>query len=127
MWLAKRIVAPTPAAERLQDFKYESLDEIKSEFRLLSFEESYDYLSDGLVRLQIKHFSLDNCPEYHALSYVWGSSSKTWPIILNGASMNVTHSLGTSLERFQSDDTIKWLWVDALCINQTDDEEKSSQ
>jgi hypothetical protein len=127
MWLAKRIVAPTPAAERLQDFKYESLDEIKNEFRLLSFEESYDYLSDGLVRLQIKHFSLDNCPEYHALSYVWGSSSKTWPIILNGASMNVTHSLGTSLERFQSDDTIKWLWVDALCINQTDDEEKSSQ
>jgi len=127
MWLAKRIINPTPAAERPQEFKYDALDVTKNEFRLLSFEESDGYLSDGLVRLQIEHFSLDDCPDYHALSYVWGSSSKTWPIIINGASMNVTHSLGTALERFQSDDSVKWLWADAICINQTDDDEKSSQ
>jgi hypothetical protein len=107
MWLAKRILNPAPAADRLQEFRYDVLNEAENEFRLLCFEESQDYLSDELVRLQINHFSLDNCPDCHALSYVWGSSSKTWPIIINGASINVTRSLGTALERFQSDDTVK--------------------
>jgi len=111
-----------------REFKYSPLDPSSNEIRLLRFERSGSPDSDGLLRLEIKHFSLDGCcPEYHALSYVWGSPDKTWPVAINEGSMRVTQSLGTALRRFHADETVQWLWADALCINQADDEEKSAQ
>lgn len=71
--------------------------------------------------------SLDDRPKYEALSYVWGDESVTEPIQLNGVEANVTRNLKLALLHLRKQDEPLMLWIDALCINQGDNYEKSYQ
>lgn len=63
---------------------------------------------------------------YEALSYTWGGDSKPRHIICNNLQIDITESLFEALHQFRKQDRNRSMWVDALCINQSDDE-KSSQ
>ena len=76
--------------------------------------------------LQPANFN-DNLPAYEALSYVWGSSSDTRPIICNGREVAVTRNLRNALRRLRRHDSTRLIWVDAICINQRNDEERGHQ
>jgi hypothetical protein len=85
-----------------------------------------------LVSAQTRHYrlvhvSLDSNPQYAALSYTWGDIISPDPINLEGGSFWVTKNLWDSLERLQTHARAQYLWVDAICINQMDDQEKSHQ
>ena len=69
----------------------------------------------------------DPPPSYHALSYVWGSSENAEYIDLNSESFCVTKNLAEALRRLRQADRTLIMWIDALCINQTDHKEKSTQ
>ncbi|KAE8135952.1 heterokaryon incompatibility protein-domain-containing protein [Aspergillus pseudotamarii] len=71
--------------------------------------------------------SLNGKPEYKALSYVWGRSKHSQPIYLNGSPVHITRHLRRALRQLRSDSEAVCLWVDAICINQSDDEEKTEQ
>ncbi|KAM0482238.1 hypothetical protein ACHAP7_004468 [Fusarium lateritium] len=98
----------------------------------------YDYLPTGsirllrlvsirpAIRLEIEHVSLDSNPVYNALSYTWGEPVFSHRININNHFLTVTPSLHACLEHFEQYIGAK-IWIDALCINQTDDEEKSRQ
>ena len=75
-------------------------------------------------RLQHATFS----PEltYAALSYTWGSPGDTRQIILDGHSFTVRKNLYDFLLRPESRNGVP-LWIDAICINQGDVEERNSQ
>lgn len=64
---------------------------------------------------------------YRCLSYTWGASAPTFPIIINGRTMHVGRNLHEFLvitaQRFANE----MLWIDAICINQSDDMEKGIQ
>jgi hypothetical protein len=68
---------------------------------------------------------------YHALSYVWGSKNVKRPIMLNNTVFPVTVNLEGALRHLRElhkadrDDFV--LWIDALCINQGDVKERTSQ
>jgi hypothetical protein len=68
--------------------------------------------------------------DYAALSYVWGDEKDSRKIILNGRETTVTASLEKVLQAFSKDgefeDDFK-LWVDAVCINQNDLDERARQ
>lgn len=64
---------------------------------------------------------------YEALSYVWGSQSETHTIIVNGCDFQVTRNLYTALVHLRDNQLERILWIDAICINQEDDDEKSEQ
>jgi hypothetical protein len=68
-------------------------------------------------------------PEYEALSYTWGSDSDAQPclISIDGSEFRVTKNLYSALQVLRSTDGDRVLWVDAVCINQNDNEEKSWQ
>jgi hypothetical protein len=70
---------------------------------------------------------------YQALSYTWGTQIervsiqlREWPHF-NYYSFNITPSLSDALEDFFADKRYKIIWVDAICINQNDLQERDQQ
>jgi hypothetical protein len=82
---------------------------------------------EDMIECMLMVVSSKNNPKYEALSYTWGDSTITEPITVNGAEFQVTTNLAAALRYLRQSDTINMLWVDALCINQLDDIEKSEQ
>lgn len=79
------------------------------------------------MRCHIRHFSLAQTPSYYALSYCWGDPTFTIPILCNGAAFEVTRNLLSALKQLREEGQHSWIWADAICINQLDEEEKSGQ
>lgn len=69
---------------------------------------------------------------YEALSYTWGPPGKSEVFIkilsdCEAYRIVIRPSLDLALRQLRSSDSHKFFWVDALCINQPDNDEKSSQ
>lgn len=65
---------------------------------------------------------------YAALSYVWGSRSEHRTITIDGKSgIIVTNNLFAALKRLRQKTESRTLWIDSLCIDQTDIKERSWQ
>jgi hypothetical protein len=73
--------------------------------------------------------SLNKLPDYEALSYTWGDPKDTSPILLNGQVFHATKTLVSGLRHLRHKEAgkVRVLWVDAVCINQTDIMEKNHQ
>jgi len=77
--------------------------------------------------------TLKTCPlhevecQYEAISYVWGRPDNVTEIECDGKKLTITISLAEALRRFRLPSEQRALWADAICINQKDDYEKSSQ
>jgi len=115
-------MARTPSLPLHQDiFTYgPALSE--HEIRLLSVEPGRSKICCSLTTHR-----LDTQPVYEALSYAWGDDRKAYPIICNGQRLYVTKSLFLALCQLRRNGQAARLWVDALCINQADNAEKSVQ
>lgn len=70
---------------------------------------------------------LDESPRYRALSYVWGDPREVASITCSGVRREITASLFEGLRRIRDTDDVEIAWADAICINQSDNEEKSFQ
>ncbi|KAI0008208.1 heterokaryon incompatibility protein-domain-containing protein, partial [Xylariaceae sp. FL0662B] len=64
---------------------------------------------------------------YEALSYTWGAPVFSQPIHINGILFHTTENLDSALRHLRLTDSKRYLWIDALCINQFDVKEKSIQ
>ncbi|KAI4112914.1 MAG: hypothetical protein LQ345_006008 [Seirophora villosa] len=64
---------------------------------------------------------------YTAISYVWGDPSLVKSITCNGKVFKTTQNLYTALRYLRRTDVTINLWIDQICINQTDLEEKAQQ
>lgn len=71
--------------------------------------------------------ALDQAPRYRALSYVWGDPGQVASITCSGVKREITVSLFEGLRRIRGTNNVEIAWADAICINQTDNEEKSFQ
>ncbi|KAK3351880.1 LOW QUALITY PROTEIN: heterokaryon incompatibility protein-domain-containing protein [Neurospora tetraspora] len=64
---------------------------------------------------------------YEALSYVWGSEDKPCSIFINGYNLAVGKNLYAALLHLRDHSIKRTIWIDAICINQGDKEEKGHQ
>ncbi|KAI2625606.1 heterokaryon incompatibility protein-domain-containing protein [Hypoxylon sp. NC1633] len=64
---------------------------------------------------------------FDALSYVWGDQSQTFPFICNNQEFRIHHNLSNALPCLAKRDSPRPIWIDALCINQRDEDEKAAQ
>jgi ankyrin repeat protein len=64
---------------------------------------------------------------YEALSYTWGATNFLARITTDGDEMHVTKNLHTALKHLRSKDTDRILWVDAICIDQSNKRERGHQ
>jgi hypothetical protein len=104
---------------------YSPLDRERREFRLLHLLASKDFTAP--IRCKISHYSLDKCPRYEALSYVWGNPNITQDVFIHDQPRAVTKNLELALRHIRLPKKNRILWVDALCINQTHVPEKNDQ
>lgn len=65
--------------------------------------------------------------QYEALSYAWGDPNFTYPLRCNEMIYAITENLANALHSLRLPDKERLLWIDAICINQYDDDERASQ
>ncbi|KAF4424738.1 hypothetical protein F53441_14220 [Fusarium austroafricanum] len=96
-------------------------DPIKCHFRLVSLKE-------------VEPKKID----FHALSYCWGDPTEREEIFLSsskndlenkkgGVSFNIGKSAAQALRRLRKENELLVIWIDAICINQDDLEERAQQ
>lgn len=66
-------------------------------------------------------------PMYHAISYVWGSTNDTVSILVNGRRMEVGRNCEYALKQSAWHGGARYIWCDAICIDQKNDDEKGHQ
>lgn len=117
-WLS--IALPT------QVYHYTRLDPTTHDIRLLVLLPSKEESTQ--LECLLTQVSLDENPHYEALSYAWGSQSEDiGTVSLEGKPFPITPNLEDALRHLRLEEQPRALWVDALSINQIDDEEKSHQ
>lgn len=103
---------------------YKPLDTI----RLLKFIDGSD---PSTIYARLEPFALNSslCPPFLALSYVWGTKSNSHTININGHKVGIWDGLYSFVEFVQHllDFSNTWWWIDSICINQEDGQEKSLQ
>lgn len=55
-----------------------------------------------------------------ALSYLWGATRDTHSIYIGGKYLRIGANLASALRHLRRPDVPLWLWIDALCIDQSD-------
>ncbi|KAK0994930.1 hypothetical protein LTS01_006861 [Friedmanniomyces endolithicus] len=103
---------------------YTQLDTNKRQIRHVRIAEESQA---GHIELELAAHSLDDDLEYKALSYCWTTAEPDHRISVNGQPFMVRPSLYAWLEHMPTDCGQGWIFIDAICINQDDVVEKSSQ
>jgi hypothetical protein len=95
------------------------------EIRLVNVHPSTDFFST--IECHLVHTTLNSGREYEALSYVWGKPDFTQQIVLDDEPFYITPNLDVALRYRRRTHTDRLLWVDAICINQSDTESAMSK
>jgi len=101
----------------------------RREIRLLKLHPSPDQFSE--LHGEIFHaqlgMSMKPHESYEALSYTWGNNNQTEQLIIGDDNLAITSNLDLALRRLRLTHEPRVLWVDAICINQSDVPEKNIQ
>jgi hypothetical protein len=85
---------------------------------------------DDPIRCYLRMASLKDYTHYEAISYCWEGQKPVVPIVCNDRRLVITQNLADALRetrKARCDPAPIFVWADAICINQEDDVEKSSQ
>ncbi|KAF7512973.1 hypothetical protein GJ744_011239 [Endocarpon pusillum] len=104
-----------------ESYKYSCLG--SGEIRLLEVCRT----SNRKLRCRMHQVKLQEAPDYEAISYTWGDSRLQHGIIVDNKWLEVTRNAYEILQDRASLYHSRLLWIDCICINQADDDEKSSQ
>ena len=105
---------------------YRPLNTDRHEIRLLVVEPG---IEGEIVKCSFQYAFLKrrHKPQFETISYVWGDARTRATVQLGSKVMDVPASSDRVLRRLRYPYETRTLWIDALCINQDDDVEKSSQ
>lgn len=111
-----------------KQFIYSPLQQDKPTIRLLRLLPSQD--RSAAIEGRILEYDLEAREEdhpYEALSYVWGNTQGSLDILLDGLTFTVTQNLHSALRHLRDRIFERVLWIDAICIDQSNMEEKAVQ
>ncbi|CZR69913.1 uncharacterized protein PAC_19813 [Phialocephala subalpina] len=113
----------------MSPYRYSSLLPGPDSIRLLHLVPHEDKTAP--IQCQLVNYSLQESGggthQYEALSYVWGDPKETLPISIDKHDLPVTENLHAALSRLRHRFIVRIIWVDAICINQADRQEKEHQ
>jgi hypothetical protein len=108
---------------------YTKLNFERQEIRLLTLFPGNEQETPTCI---LEVFTLDDHPSYEALSYCWDKpvGGKPVPlvcILVNNKYFEVSAGLHVALTHLRDPTTKRIVWIDALCIDQDNTQEKSEQ
>jgi len=105
---------------------YRPLDHSRNEIRLLKVRPG---LRDDAICCSFEYaiLSQEFPPPYETISYVWGDALLRGSVYLHDQPTDVPLSTDIVLRRMRYTDRERILWIDAICINQTDFDERNRQ
>lgn len=99
----------------------------QASIRVLDLKRQRGPDSNEPLRGTLRVIPLDSAIPFDALSYVWGQlSTPSETLCCSGVGIAITanlHAALTELRRQRS----RTIWIDAVCINQNDEKEKTAQ
>jgi hypothetical protein len=104
-------------------YTYEPLRK-ENEIRLVKLDRRLPGME---ISCHLEHIPLDQAPSYEAVSYTWGSSIKDHLVFFDGKWLPTTRNVYKLLHDRSSYTKTRWLWIDAISINQDDLDEKNFQ
>lgn len=108
----------------MESYVYKPLDLSSDAIRVLRL--NHDPFFDNEIQCELIETYLGDVP-YEALSYTWGSMDKPLKITVDASELHVTENLYTALQYLRLPYEDRLLWVDAVCINQDNNEERGHQ
>ncbi|KAJ2992732.1 hypothetical protein NUW58_g2070 [Xylaria curta] len=123
--VATRKTTPNTPNQALSEFVYKSkLSPETDQVRVVeicpgSLDEPIE------CNLKVRSIKDDGIPE--TLSYVWGTEMSHEDILVDRQLFSVTRNLFEILRSLRHLNTTRTIWIDAICINQSDFEEKGRQ
>ncbi|KAF1962475.1 hypothetical protein CC80DRAFT_462608, partial [Byssothecium circinans] len=110
---------------------YRPLDRAKKEVRLIRLVDGYPP-PEATWMLEMKYASLksEEVSQASSLSYVWGKYDNNAKYVsINGILLQITANLHSAIACIAGQDGLRqsWYWIDAICINQEDVEERGFQ
>jgi hypothetical protein len=79
------------------------------------------------ISCELEVVSLDSKPDFEAVSYVWGNRPAVRHIRLNCKELPVTPNIEAVLRRLRNRKQRRSLWLDSICIDQKNVEERNLQ
>ncbi|KAF2654031.1 HET-domain-containing protein [Lophiostoma macrostomum CBS 122681] len=110
--------------KRRSHFVYKKLRDPRSKIRLLYLHAGR---ADEPICCSLRTPSLGSLPQYEAVSYTWGDSTAHHPIQINGKQFDTLRNVYYALKELRHPVGIAILWIDAICIDQQNLEEKRHQ
>ena len=93
---------------------------------LMPHDGNGDFIRCQLIEYPIQE-TWERADLYEALSYCWGGSDKPCSISIGQCCLPITANLHAALLRLRHRLLGRFLWVDAVCINQDDKSEQAQQ
>ncbi|KAK5715199.1 hypothetical protein LTR17_016948 [Elasticomyces elasticus] len=106
---------------------YTKVDASRKEIRLLILRKAKGRSDD--IHCDLRRTTLSKTPKalYQTVSYVWGDVTAKSSIYVNDQQIEIGRSAEQVLRRFRSKDRDVILWIDAVCVDQSNDAERSEQ
>ncbi|TLD11713.1 hypothetical protein PspLS_11799 [Pyricularia sp. CBS 133598] len=104
----------------------------QNEFRLLQLARSWDDDDDSLTGV-LHTFLRSDAPHYQPVSYTWGTQEPSTQLLLKLPEQDrllrfaIRPNVAALLRQIRSCLGSVYIWIDAICINQEDDNEKGHQ
>ncbi|CAM1507743.1 Fc.00g045910.m01.CDS01 [Cosmosporella sp. VM-42] len=105
-------------------YEYTALSHPKGSIRLLSIQADNP---DESLRGQLNETTLEEHPKYLTLSYTWGDAAATKDLHLTDKCLKIRPNVFDALCRLRKNIGSFTIWIDAVCINQDDLDERSAQ
>ncbi|KAI0096400.1 heterokaryon incompatibility protein-domain-containing protein [Nemania sp. FL0031] len=136
--MGQSVSAEQPGAQKPPLFAYAALPSTAS-IRLVRLNPMSR--CDDIISVSMETVDLNSETEYSCLSYTWGppctiftskeerdtTGPRNTQILINDAAFEIGSNAFDFLKVWQYVKDSGWLWIDAICINQSDPAERNSQ
>lgn len=112
-------------AENPQFYIYRPLDHQHQGFRVAILQPALEFSAP--ICCNLVEVTVDSHPDYEAISYVWGNPENQAVLRVEDAELKVTVNLELALRYLRLSHEPRTLWVDAICIDQNNIDERNWQ